>query len=78
LVLSAREGLPLDPGGLLPSPLMLDPRTGTDPAGTGEPHRSQSTSGFALLHGADKGFPRLEGGTLQGWSSAALAWGCSK
>jgi hypothetical protein len=78
LVLSAREGLPLDPGSLLPSPLAPDPRIGTDPAGAWGPRRQQSTSRFALLHGAHKGFPRLQGGTLQGETSAALARGCSK
>jgi hypothetical protein len=71
LVLGGRDGLPLDPGGVLPSPLMLDPRIGTDPAGARDLHRQQSTSRFALLHGADKGFLRLQGG-----ASAALARGC--
>jgi large exoprotein involved in heme utilization and adhesion len=59
LVVGGRDGLPLEPGGLLPSPLVLAPRMEADPAVTGAPPRSPFPSGFALLQSADKGFPRL-------------------
>jgi large exoprotein involved in heme utilization and adhesion len=36
LVVGGRDGLPLRPGGLLPSPLVLEDRPAADPAGTWE------------------------------------------
>jgi large exoprotein involved in heme utilization and adhesion len=59
LVLGGREGLPLEPGGLLPSPLVLEERLAADPAVTGAPHRQKSAARFALLAGHEKGLPRL-------------------
>jgi filamentous hemagglutinin family protein len=59
LVLGGREGLPLEPGGLLPSPLALEERLVADPAVTGAPHRQKSAATFALLAGHEKGLPRL-------------------
>jgi large exoprotein involved in heme utilization and adhesion len=59
LVLGGRDGLPLDPGGLLPSPLTLDERLTAGPAVIGTSPRQQSTPRFALLAGRDKAFPRL-------------------
>ncbi len=49
LVLGGRDGVPYDPGGVLPSPLALDERLVADPAVTEAPHRQQSTAKFALL-----------------------------
>ena len=61
LVLGGRAGLPLDPGGLLPSPLTLDERLVADPGVTAGLHQQPSTTKFAFLTGADKAFPRLRG-----------------
>jgi large exoprotein involved in heme utilization and adhesion len=61
LVLGGRDGLPVEPGGVLPSPLMLDERLVADPALTGEPHRQKSAARFALLADAEKAWPRLRG-----------------
>jgi filamentous hemagglutinin family protein len=63
LVVGGREGLPLDPGGILPSPLTLDGRQ-TPPARG------------ALLAVADKVFPRMRGTHLPDGSVAALGRGC--
>jgi filamentous hemagglutinin family protein len=59
LVLGGREGLPVDPGGLLPSPLVLDDRLVVDPAMRGAPHQQTSAAKFALLAAHEKGLPRL-------------------
>jgi filamentous hemagglutinin family protein len=61
LVLGGREGLPLDPGGLLPSPLTLEERLVVDPVVTEGPHQRPSTTEFTFLTGADKAIPRLQG-----------------
>jgi hypothetical protein len=58
LVQSGRDGLPPEPGGLLPSPLAFDDWLAADLAGTGVPRRPQS-SRFALLTSDDKVFPRM-------------------
>jgi filamentous hemagglutinin family protein len=68
LVLGGREGLPPAPGGLLPSPLALDARLLTDLPGTGDHSRQTPAARFALLHVADKVFPRLQGGMPPGGS----------
>jgi large exoprotein involved in heme utilization and adhesion len=78
LVVRGRDGLPLDPGGLLPSPLALDIREGTDPAGTGESYRQNPISRFALLANDDKVFPRMRGWHVNGVSPMAPDLGCSK
>ena len=72
LVLGGREGLPLDPGGLLPSPLTLDERLIVDPGVTAGPHQQPSTTKFALLMGADKAFPRLRGNQWAGRCPKAM------
>jgi large exoprotein involved in heme utilization and adhesion len=59
LVLGGRGGLPLEPGGVLPSPLALEARLAADPALTGDPHRQASAAKFALLAGQEKALPRL-------------------
>jgi hypothetical protein len=62
LVLGWRGGLPADPSGVLPSPLIFEERLMADPAVTGEPHRQKPAARFALLAGHEKGLPRLAGG----------------
>jgi large exoprotein involved in heme utilization and adhesion len=69
LVLGGRDGLPLDPSSVLPSPLTLHESVG-NPAVDGTPHQQKTPVKFALLAVADKVFPRLHGGNV--------AWGCSK
>jgi hypothetical protein len=59
LVLGGREGLPLEPGGLLPSPLVLEERLAADPAMRGAPAQQTSAAKFALLAAHEKGLPRL-------------------
>jgi hypothetical protein len=61
LVVGGREGLPLDPSGVLPSPLVLDDQLAPDQAVTGVPRRPQS-SRFALLALDEKVLPRMRGG----------------
>jgi large exoprotein involved in heme utilization and adhesion len=77
LVLGARDGLPLDPSVVLPSPLTLDERL-VDPAGTGEPHQHESIAKFALLGVDNKFFTRLRGKRPSTGALAALDWGCAK
>jgi len=72
-VLGGRSGLRLDPGGLLPSPLVFDERLVTE-----EPRPHPSIARFAPLAADDKVFPRILGTSRQGGSPAALNWGCSK
>jgi hypothetical protein len=67
LFLGGREGLPLDPGDLLPSLLTLDERLMEDPAMTGEPHRQKVHAKLALLAGKDKVLSRLR------WLPAVLS-----
>jgi hypothetical protein len=59
LVLGGRDGLPLEPSGVLPSPLALDAQVVVNPAGIGAPPRPRSPARFALLAGQDKALPRL-------------------
>jgi hypothetical protein len=61
LVLGGRGGLPPDPSGVLPSPLVLGERLVADPAVTRAPHQQKSAARFALLTGHEKGLPRLAG-----------------
>jgi filamentous hemagglutinin family protein len=72
LVLGGRDGLPVDPGGLLPSPLTLDERLVGDPRVTAGPHQQPSTTKFAFLTGADKAFPRLRGDQWAGKCPKAM------
>jgi hypothetical protein len=60
-VLGGRGGLPLEPGGVLPSPLTLGERLMADPAVMGAPAWQPSTARFALLAGHEQAFPRLAG-----------------
>jgi large exoprotein involved in heme utilization and adhesion len=59
LVQDGRDGLPLDPSGVLPSPLMLDERLAADPVVLGAGPQSPSTARFAVLADQEKAFPRL-------------------
>jgi hypothetical protein len=59
LVLGGRDGLPADPGGVLPSPLVIEERLAADPALTGMRHQPPSSSRFALLADQEKALPRL-------------------
>jgi filamentous hemagglutinin family protein len=78
LVVGGREGLPPDPGGLLPSPLTLDIEVKADPGGTGGPHRQNPTSRFALLAIDDKVFPRVKVSNANGSLQTASELGCTK
>jgi filamentous hemagglutinin family protein len=78
LVLGGRDGLPLDPGGVLPSPLVLDAQLMADPAVTGEHGRQTPPARLALLGGADKVLPRMRGAHLPGGTAAVLNRGCPK
>ena len=69
-VLGGRGGLPLEPGGVLPSPLTLGERLAADPAVTGGPPHAPSPARFALLAAQEKALPRLPG--------HPLARGCPK
>jgi hypothetical protein len=64
LVLGGRDGLPPDPSGVLPSPLVLEERLAVDPAVIGAPHPPSSPAKFALLAGHEKALPRLQGNQL--------------
>jgi hypothetical protein len=59
LVVGGQEGLPLDPSGLLPSPLVLDDRPAADVAMIGKLPWQPSTNRFALLTTDDKILPRM-------------------
>ena len=65
LVLGGRYGLPAEPGGVLPSPLVLEERLVADPTLTGALHWQTSATRFALLAAHEKGLPRLAGGCTQ-------------
>ena len=65
LVLGGRDGLPAEPGGVLPSPLVLEERLVADPALTGALHRQKTAARFALLAAHKKGLPRLAGDCAQ-------------
>jgi hypothetical protein len=78
LVLDGREGLPLDPGGLLPSPLTLDTEVEADPTGTGGTRRQNPTSRFALLSIDDKLFPRMRMSNAHRSLQIPPELGCSK
>jgi filamentous hemagglutinin family protein len=59
LVLGGRGALPLEPGGVLPSPLALEERLVADPAVMGDPDRQQSAARFAFLEDHERALPRL-------------------
>jgi hypothetical protein len=59
LVLGGRQGLPAEPGSVLPSPLALEERLAADPAVMERPHRPPSRAMFALLADQEKALPRL-------------------
>jgi filamentous hemagglutinin family protein len=59
LVLGGRDGLPADPGGVLPSPLVIEERLAADPAVTEMRHQPPSSARFALLADQEKALPRL-------------------
>jgi filamentous hemagglutinin family protein len=59
LVLGGRGGLPADPSGVLPSPLIIEERLAADPAVTELRHQSPSNARFALLADREKALPRL-------------------
>jgi hypothetical protein len=61
LVLGGRDGLPAEPGGVLPSPLILGERLMADPTVTGAHGRQTFSARFALLAGQEKALPRLRG-----------------
>jgi hypothetical protein len=65
LVLGRRDGLPLEPSGVLPSPLVLEERLIADPAIIMEPYPPQPPAKFALLAGQEKALPRLAGECAQ-------------
>jgi hypothetical protein len=66
LVVGGRDGLPLEPSGILPSPLVLEERLAADPAVTGALPRQSSPATFALLGGTEKDLPRLWGASGPG------------
>jgi large exoprotein involved in heme utilization and adhesion len=61
LVLGGRDSLPLEPSGVLPSPLVLEERLATDPAGIGAPPQLPSPARFAFPADQEKALPRLQG-----------------
>ena len=61
LVLGGRDGLPAEPGGVLPSPLALEERLMADMAGIGVPRPPRSPVRFAFLADAEKTWPQLRG-----------------
>ena len=77
LVLGGRGGLPLDPGGPLPSPLVLDARLVADSAETDEDGRQRLPPPFALLAIEEKVLPRMQRAHLSNRSPAALVRRCS-
>lgn len=78
LVLRGRDGVPLEPGGLLPSPLHMDERLMAGPAVRGEQARQRTTARLALLDINDKVLPRMGFMHQPGLSRTALDLGCSK
>jgi len=77
LVLGGREGLPSDPSGLLPSPLVLDDRLVAEPAGTKKDGRQTPSAHGALLAAEQKSFPRLRGTYPVRAAAAPLDQRCS-
>jgi large exoprotein involved in heme utilization and adhesion len=59
LVLGGRGGLPPDPTGVLPSPLVLEAPLVADPAVIGALQRPRSPARFAFLADREKALPRL-------------------
>jgi large exoprotein involved in heme utilization and adhesion len=59
LVLGGHDGLPLEPGSVLPSPLALEERLVADPAVMGNPHQQLSAARFAFLEDHERVLPRL-------------------
>jgi filamentous hemagglutinin family protein len=76
LVLGGRDGLPDDPSGVLPSPLVLEERLVADSALTGVRPLPLSPARFALLTGPEKRFPRLPGTPAHGTLPGGLTQEC--
>jgi large exoprotein involved in heme utilization and adhesion len=78
LVQGGREGRPLDPGGVLPSPLALDERIAVGSAVSGTPHWQTPAPQLALLALDEKVFPRMRVWKPQEGSPAAMHRECAK
>jgi hypothetical protein len=76
LVMGGRGGLPLEPGGVLPSPLRLDARLAADAAGDGGQSRQMPRVRGALLAAEEQGFPRLPGAEALGLAPAVRDGWC--
>jgi filamentous hemagglutinin family protein len=76
LVVGGRGGLPLEPGGVLPSPLRLDARLAAEPAGGVGQSRQTARARGALLAAEELGFPRLRGAEALGLAPALRDGGC--
>jgi hypothetical protein len=76
LVVGGRGGLPLEPGGVLPSPLQLDARLTADAAGGGGQGRQTSPARGALLTAEEQGFPRLQAAEVLGLAPAVRDGRC--
>jgi filamentous hemagglutinin family protein len=59
IVLGRRDGLPLEPGGVLPSPLALEERLVADPALLGAPAHPSAPARLTLLADAAQTWPRF-------------------
>jgi large exoprotein involved in heme utilization and adhesion len=77
-VLRGRDGLPLEPSNLLPSPLPVIGETATQVLGNRREMRSMNTSRISLLSPEDKRLPTVGGINVQGFSQAAWDVGCSR
>jgi hypothetical protein len=78
LVLSGREGLPLEPSGLLPSPLALEERLIADPAVAREPSQKLPAPRGTLLDHTAKVLPRMRPGDLPLVARAVWNRGCPR
>jgi filamentous hemagglutinin family protein len=77
LVLAAREGLPLEPGGLLPSPLYLEGQASAPSAGPRMTWQNLPASRFTLLDSNEKGVRSERVWSQHGLPRAAFTIGCS-
>lgn len=76
LVLGGREGLPLEPGGLLPSPLFMEGPMGLPSAGQ-RLAQERPAPRFTILPSSEKGLPSGPAWKHHGFSKAAVNLRCS-